>query len=453
MARILAYSAMVVALFGAGCDRPFIAIEPPTIEVIGPDLSEVQPVAKITLHIRVSSLRPVTRIDVNGVEASPTAEPGIVELDLILSEGVNTLFVEAVDSNGDAGSTTLFAVHLPYGTANIASATLPKRLANHTATRLLDGSVFVAGGFSLGSEASASAYTFVEQGFDFMISQSATTLSEARAGHTATSLPDGRVLLVGGSTDLDPGSGGDFVTFGELYDPESDEFSTPAFSGEVVRRAFHSATALSDQGRTFVYLFGGRGIVSGSAVGTRSDITVLELRSTAVGDSLINLSPGGAIGAFPPVARHIQLPLPNEGDFVRTFVAGTYEPPDGAGITPVSFRFRYTPSTFFFPFEVLEGPLPSLQVLRSGHAGALVAPGLAIIAGGRSPDGAVLNDIEVFSDEAGQFFRFPASVVLRNARHAHTATLLPSGRILLLGGVNSTGTILDSAEYILPSPL
>ena len=190
--------------------------------------------------------------------------------------------------------------------------------------------------------------------------------------------------------------------------------------------------------------------MGGSAVGTRSDVTVLEVRSTSEGDSLINLSPGGAVGAFPAVARHIQLPLPNEGGFLRTLAAGTYEPPGGGESNPVSFRFLYTPSTFFFPFEVFEESLPPMQMLRVDHAAALATPGLAILTGGRTPDGIVLDNIEVSADEAGRFFRFPSSTALRTARHRHTATLLPSGRILLLGGVNASGTTIASAEYILP---
>ncbi len=258
------------------------------------------------------------------------------------------------------------------------------------------------------------------------------------------------MLIAGGSSLLDPNGAEDFIPAGELYNPGSESFSTPAFAGEPVRRAFHTAATLTDGERTFVYLYGGRGIVGGSAVGTRSDVTVLEVRSTSAGDSLINVSPGGAVGAFPAVAHHIQLPLPNEGRFLRTFAAGTYEPPGGGESNPVSFRFLYTPSTFFFPFEVFEESLSPMQVPRVGHAAALATLGLAILTGGRTPDGTMLDNIEVFADEAAQFFRFPPSTALRTARHRHTATLLPSGRILLLGGVNASGTTIASAEYILP---
>ena len=450
MGRQLTYLALLVALFGTGCDRPFVAIEPPSIEVISPDLKEVQLADNVRLLFRVTSLRRVTRVEINSEEAAPTLEADVFEFVTTLSEGSNMLLVNAFDSEGNVGSDTLYSVHLPYSTANIVAATLPEPLASHTATRLADGSLLISGGFDASGAPSASSYIYIEQGVDFLISELPAGLAHARAGHTTSLLPDGRVLIVGGSSVVDPNGTGDFTPIGELYDPSGGGFSTPSFAGEAILRAFHTAATLTDEGRTFVYLFGGRGIVSGSAVQTRSDVTVLEVRSTSAGDSLINLSPGGAVGAFPAVAHHIQLPLQDEGGFLRTLVAGTYQPPDGGGTTPVAFRFLYTPSTFFFPFEVLEESLPFMQVPRIDHAGALVTPRLAFATGGRTPDGIVLDNLEVFSDEARQFFLFPASTALRTARHQHTATLLPSGRILLLGGVNISGTTIGSAEYILP---
>ncbi len=450
MSRRFSACSIVLALLLAGCDRPFVAIDPPGVEIISPDLNVVQSNETITIVLRVTSLRRVTRVEVNGKEASPSTENGVFEFATALSEGTNRLIVDAYDTEGDVGSDTLFSVYLPYTTSNILAGTLPQPLTSHTSVQMTNGSLFVAGGFDGNGTASATAYTYIEQGFDFQIATLPAGLARARAGHTATLLPDGRVLVVGGATDSDPNEAGAFEVTGELYDPNSNGFSTPGFSGAPIRRAFHTATTLSDRGRTFVYLFGGRGIVSGTAVQTRSDVTVLELKSTAIGDSLINISPGGAVGAFPAVAHHIQLPLLNEGGFFRALTAGTYETPDDSNADPVSFRFLYAPSDFFFPFEVFEETLPTMRIARTAHAAALASPELAIIAGGRMADGTTLDNIEVFADEASRFFSFPSSSVLRTARYGHTATLLPSGRILILGGINAVGTTIASAEYILP---
>lgn len=68
---------------------------------------------------------------------------------------------------------------------------------------------------------------------------SAGTMSSARSAHTATSLPDGRVLLAGGITDRENVLGG-----AELHDPATGAFG-PA--GDMpVRRHKHDAVLLPD---------------------------------------------------------------------------------------------------------------------------------------------------------------------------------------------------------------
>jgi hypothetical protein len=101
--------------------------------------------------------------------------------------------------------------------------------AYHTATLLPDGKVLVAGGVSDVSVSLASAEIYDP----VSASWSATgAMSSPRAGHVAISLANGKVLALGGS-----------ATFAEVYDPASGTWSAVRQPAAPYRYAF-SATLL-----------------------------------------------------------------------------------------------------------------------------------------------------------------------------------------------------------------
>ncbi|MDP6454136.1 MAG: kelch repeat-containing protein, partial [SAR202 cluster bacterium] len=82
----------------------------------------------------------------------------------------------------------------------------------HTATRMLDGRVLVAGGTEgYDSLPSVEIYEPVADQWS-----SVESMTDGRAGHTATLLKDGRVIVIGGE-----GEYGDSVNSSEIYDPTS----------------------------------------------------------------------------------------------------------------------------------------------------------------------------------------------------------------------------------------
>jgi hypothetical protein len=118
--------------------------------------------------------------------------------------------------------------------------------AAHTATRLIDGRVLFAGGCTQsgceGNDGALAAEIFDPAVGGFV---DGPPMTVPRAGHTATLLPDGTVLLVGGYDGERRGP----LASAELFDPLTNEFMP---TGEMAQpRGSHTATALED-GRVLV---------------------------------------------------------------------------------------------------------------------------------------------------------------------------------------------------------
>ena len=113
--------------------------------------------------------------------------------------------------------------------------------AGHTATLLTNGKVLIVGG-SPSFPASAELYDPVTGTF-----AATGNMTKGRANHTATLLPDGKVLIVGGCASL-TSSGGCILpalSSAELYDPVTGNF-TPTGSMITGRAAWFTATLLAN---------------------------------------------------------------------------------------------------------------------------------------------------------------------------------------------------------------
>jgi hypothetical protein len=146
--------------------------------------------------------------------------------------------------------------------APIESSTLIVERRGHTATRLPDGRVLIAGGEnSSGALNETELYDSSSGTFS-----AAANMSVARIEHTATLLGDGRVLIAGGRN-----AGGSLSTT-EIFDPATGVFTNgPSMS---VARAGHSATLFAN-GRVF--------IAGGDSNGSAEILDVAAGTSTAAG--------------------------------------------------------------------------------------------------------------------------------------------------------------------------
>ena len=109
--------------------------------------------------------------------------------------------------------------------------TLPRD--SHTATRLADGRVLIAGGLD------GRGITNTAEIFDSKTGRFTRTgdMRHARAFHTATLLGDGKVLIIGGYN-------GEYLKHAEIYNPATNEFED--VSDMLEARSSHTATLLSD---------------------------------------------------------------------------------------------------------------------------------------------------------------------------------------------------------------
>jgi WD40 repeat protein len=110
---------------------------------------------------------------------------------------------------------------------------------------LSDGSVLVSGGLSLtccSFQSTVDIYDPNTGVFSF-----AGSMTAARYGHTATLLPDGRVLLTGGTNSTDGR-----ISSTEIFDPNTRSFTAAA--NMLHDRVFHTATLLPSGG---VLIYGG----------------------------------------------------------------------------------------------------------------------------------------------------------------------------------------------------
>ena len=216
--------------------------------------------------------------------------------------------------------------------------------ASHTATLLPNGKVLIAGGFK-------KVHTYEQVYFNSAELYDPKTrtftptgkLNVARCGHTATLLPDGTVLIVGGGSDQPLASA-------ELYDPRRETFVPVGMMASP--RQGHTATLLKN----------GNVLISGGRTDGHTESEIFNVR----------------------VKR----------------------------------------------FE----PAGNLTVNRSGHTATLLPDGKVLIAGGAALNGnkhKVLSSAELYDPATDKCT--PAGEMTM-VRYKHAAILLPDTTVLIVGG-------------------
>jgi WD40 repeat protein len=216
---------------------------------------------------------------------------------------------------------------------------------------------------------------------------------EPRSGHTATLLPSGEVLIVGGMRRNQ-----DFFKSAELYDPKRGTFQA---AGEMNERRV---------GQVAVLLRSGKVLIAGGWVGHGCTDSA-ELYDPVTG-KFTELSSKMTTRRGRPTAT-----LLPSGDVLITG-GGDHDSPGGIVSAEV---FDAASMTF--------KSVAPMHFARIAHTATLLQDGRVLIAGGR---GDRVNAVaEIFDPKTA---RFTDTGSLVTARYKHTAGLLPDGRVLIAGG-------------------
>lgn len=285
----------------------------------------------------------------------------------------------------------------------------------HSATRLADGRVIIAGGADeVGGSLNplVSAEVFDPRSGAFNATGRMTT---ARVGPTATLLSDGRVLITGGYQIHN--SVGTPVSSAELYDPGTGEFNA---TGSMATARFHQTATLLDDGRVLV--------VGGADIA------------------------GGGMTALPSA----EIYDPRTARFSRTGSMATARAGHTATLLPdghvliAGGDLRHPTAELYDPRSGTFSPTGSMTTVRYYQTATLRVDGHVLVIGGDDyQDGASspLLTAETYDPATGTFS--PTGSLI-TPRASHTATLLADGHVLITGGQRSSklspGSVVGSAE-------
>jgi len=241
------------------------------------------------------------------------------------------------------------------------------------------------------SASGAAIVTVVPSGFT-----PTADMGTSRTEHTATLLPDGKVLIAGGS------DGSSTLQSAEIFDPATNTFS--ATGNMVFARTNHTATLLAN----------GKVLLCGGSGSSSLALATAELYDPATGTF-------AATGAMAVARSRRTATLLADN---RVLIVG------GENSAVVSSVEIYDPAPGAFTST------GSLAFARFNHAAALLASGKVLVAGGDLEPSAVLASAELYDTALGTF---SGTGSMTSSRDRFTLTLLPNGKVLAAGGFNVVG--------------
>jgi uncharacterized repeat protein (TIGR02543 family) len=226
-------------------------------------------------------------------------------------------------------------------------------------------------------------------------------MNSERYCHTATLLPNGKVLVAGnydGNTSL---------SSAEIYDPATGTWSITGSMNSA--RDSHTATLLAN----------GKVLVAGGMIGDNIELSSAELYDPATG----TWSTTGSMGSV----RHFHTATLLTNGMVLVVGGESFESTDGPSAE------LYDPST---------GIWTSTGAMSSeswDHMAILLADGRVFVLGGGG-----IDSPEIFDMANGVWTR---ASLMKSIRSVSTATLLTDGKVLVTGSAGNIGDISISEVY------
>jgi hypothetical protein len=281
-----------------------------------------------------------------------------------------------------------------------------------TATLLPNGKVLIAGGIKYGEERVnlASAEIFNPATGSFTLTGSMHT---GQQSHTATLLPNGKVLIAGPGSG--PGGGG--IVPAEIYDPSKGTF---AETRTMIKGRFDATATLLPNGKVLI-------------AGGFDGITFTPTASAELFDP--------ATGRFTKTGDMHAARVGNTATLLpsgKVLIASGDDEDSATGDTSAEL---YDPSTGKF---ALTGSLTSG---RWGATATLLKSGKVLFSGGGSPRSyGVLSSAELYDPASG---KFTGTGGLGAPRAGASATLLANGKVFVAGG----NTSWASDDLYSPAPV
>ena len=319
---------------------------------------------------------------------------------------------------GSGNATASAELYDPATNSFSSAASLQSARGRALASLLPSGNVLLVGGTAAANGkgpavASAELYDAATNSWS-----SAGSLKSARTNATATMLPDGRVLVAGGETAQ--GGGGTSLASAEIYNPATNSWSDAGTM--TTTRVNASATLLAD----------GRVLVVGGATSDdpTSALTSAEIYTPATNSwsSAGDMTAARSSGSATMLSDGRVLAV--GGDIGCNATASLYDPATNS----------------WSPAAAPSSP-------HSGQTATRLPDGRVLIAGGEAGPGDTGNSLARAETYNPKTNTWVASNALSSGRAGTTATLLPNGQVVFIGGADAAGLPIAGAEQFTPPPL